>query len=79
MDSTIVPANLDLFYSACLKQLDQRIRDKLSNYIILSTIKDKPTAPNFYLEAKGLDGSAAVAKRQACYDSAVGARGLQSL
>jgi hypothetical protein len=78
-DSTIVLANLDLFYSACLEQLDQRIRDKLNGYIILSTIEDKPMAPNFYFEAKGLDGSAAVARRQACYDGAIGARGLQSL
>lgn len=36
-------------------------------------------APNFFLAAKGPDGSAAVAKRQACYDGALGARGIQSL
>jgi hypothetical protein len=78
-DSTIVAANLDLFYGACPEQLDRRIRDKLSSHIILSTMEDKPMAPNFYLEAKGLDGSAAVARRQACYDGAIGARGMQSL
>jgi hypothetical protein len=35
--------------------------------------------PNFFLEAKGPDGSLAVARRQACYDGALGARGIHSL
>jgi hypothetical protein len=78
-DGTIAPANPDLFYGARPEQLDRRIRDKLSGCIIPSTMEDKPMAPNFYFEAKGPDGSAAVARRQACYDGAVGARGLQSL
>ena len=36
-------------------------------------------APNFFLAAKGPDGSLAVAGRQACYDGALGARGMHSL
>jgi hypothetical protein len=36
-------------------------------------------APNFFLAAKGPDGSAVVAGRQACYDGALGARELYSL
>ncbi len=36
-------------------------------------------APNFFLEAKGPDGSAAVATSQARYDGALGARGMHSL
>lgn len=36
-------------------------------------------APNCYLEVKGPEGSAAVARRQACYDGAIGARGMLSL
>lgn len=78
-DGTIAPANPDLFYGTRPEQLDRRIRDKLSGHIIPSTMEDKPMAPSFYFEAKGPDGSAAVARRQACYDGAVGARGLQSL
>jgi hypothetical protein len=78
-DGTITPANPDLFYGARPEQLDRRIRDKLSGCIIPSSMEDKPMAPNFYFEAKGPDGSAAVARRQACYDGAMGARGLQSL
>jgi hypothetical protein len=42
-------------------------------------MEDKPIAPNFFLEAKGLDGSLAVARRQACYNGALGTRGIQSL
>jgi len=36
-DGTLAPSKPDLFYSACLEQLDRRIRDKLSSSIIPST------------------------------------------
>ena len=42
-------------------------------------MEDKPIAPNFYLEVKGLDGSLAIIGRQACYDGTIGARGVWSL
>lgn len=42
-------------------------------------MEGKPMAPNCYLEVKGPEGSAAVARRQACYDGAIGARGMLSL
>jgi hypothetical protein len=61
------------------EQLNRRVRDELSGHIIPSTQDDLPIAPNFFLAAKGPDGSAAVAKRQACYDGALGARGMHSL
>lgn len=51
----LVAANSDLFYAARHEQLDRQIRDKLSSHLIPSTMKDKPMAPNFYLEAKGPD------------------------
>jgi hypothetical protein len=78
-DSTIAPTNPDLCYSTCPEQLDRQVRDKLSSRIILSTIEDKPIAPNFYLEAKGPDRSLAVAIQQACYNRVLGTRGIQSL
>jgi hypothetical protein len=78
-DGTIAPAKPDLFYGARPEQLDRRVRTELSSRIIPSTQNDLPMAPNFFLEAKGPDGSLAVAGRQACYDSALGARGIQSL
>lgn len=36
-------------------------------------------APNFFMEVKGPDGSAAVATRQARYDGAIGSRAMHSL
>jgi hypothetical protein len=45
------------------EQLDRRVRDELSGYIIPSTQEDIPIVPNFFLAVKGPDGSAAVAKR----------------
>ncbi len=75
----LVPGNPDIYYGARPEQLDLRVRDKLSDRIIPSTQDNLPMAPNFFLAAKGPDGSAAVAKRQACCDGALGARGMLSL
>nr|KMM68927.1 hypothetical protein CPAG_05250 [Coccidioides posadasii RMSCC 3488] len=36
-------------------------------------------APNFFLEAKGPDGSLVIAMQQACYNGALGACGIHSL
>ncbi|KAH6982406.1 hypothetical protein EDB80DRAFT_592805, partial [Ilyonectria destructans] len=40
---------------------------------------DLPVAPNFFLEVKGPDGSLSIVSRQACYDGALGARGIHTL
>ncbi|KAF2105227.1 hypothetical protein BDV96DRAFT_509744 [Lophiotrema nucula] len=76
---TIKPGNPDIYYGARPEQLTRKVRDELSSHIIPSTQHDLPMAPNFFVAAKGPDGSAAVAKRQACYDGALGARGIHSL
>lgn len=78
-DGTLKPGNPDLYYGARPEQLDRKVRDELNGHIIPSTQHDLPIAPNFFLAAKGPDGSLAVAGRQACYDGALGARGIQSL
>jgi len=78
-NGTLAPGNPDRYYGARPEQLDRRVRTDLSGHIIPSTQHDLPIAPNFFLEVKGPDGSAAVAKRQASYDGALGARGIQSL
>ena len=75
----LAPPNPDLYYGARPESLDRELRDALSHCIIPSTTQDKPTAPNFFLEVKGPEGSAAVAARQALYDGAVGARAMQAL
>ncbi|GAB1313522.1 ASX productUBAD domain-containing protein [Madurella fahalii] len=78
-DGTISPPNPDVYHGAHPEQLDLSIRDGLSAHIIPSATADKPLAPNFFLEVKGPDGSAAVATRQALYDGAIGARAMHSL
>ncbi|KAH8708341.1 hypothetical protein GQ44DRAFT_816071 [Phaeosphaeriaceae sp. PMI808] len=65
-------------YTAKEEQLP-RISTMVRGQIIPSTQHDLPIAPNFFLEVKGPDGTAAVAKRQACYDGPLGARGMHSL
>ncbi|KAJ3579925.1 hypothetical protein NPX13_g640 [Xylaria arbuscula] len=52
---------------------------QLNKHIVPSTQHDLPIVPNFFLNVKGPDGTFAVAGRQACYDGALGARGMNSL
>ncbi|KAM4060511.1 hypothetical protein HRG_001930 [Hirsutella rhossiliensis] len=78
-DGTLVPGNPDLYYGARPEQLDRNIRRELNNQIIPSTQHGLPIAPNYLFQAKGPDGSLSVATRQACYDGALGARGIHSL
>ncbi|KAK2849601.1 hypothetical protein FQN49_005592 [Arthroderma sp. PD_2] len=78
-DGTLAAAKPDHFFGARPEQLKRQIRNELSKQIIPSTQDDLPMAPNFFLEAKGPDGSLAVATRQACYNGALGARGIHSL
>jgi hypothetical protein len=66
-DGSLVPGNPDRYYGARLKQLDQQIRTKLSGHIVPTIQHDLLIVPNFFLAVKGLDGSLAVAERQACY------------
>ncbi|EAS29520.3 uncharacterized protein CIMG_13247 [Coccidioides immitis RS] len=61
------------------EQLNCQISENLSPYIVPSTQDNLPMAPNFFLEAKGPDGSLVVAVWQACYNGALGARGIHSL
>lgn len=78
-DGTLVPGNPDRYDGARPEQLDVQIQVELNHQIVPSMQHDLPIAPNFFLAVKGPDGSASVAKRQACYDGALGARGLHSL
>ncbi|CAK7228827.1 hypothetical protein SCUCBS95973_007010 [Sporothrix curviconia] len=78
-DGTIVAAAPDIYYGAHPEELCRPVRNALSAHIIPSTMQDKPLAPNFFVEVKGPNGTAAVATRQARYDGAVGARAMHSL
>lgn len=78
-DGTRVDAKPDLYDGALPAPIDRRIRGELSASIIPLTLRQAPVLPNFFTEVKGPDGSTAVAKRQACYDGALGARGIHEL
>ena len=72
-------AQPDYYYGAPPEQLNQEVRNKLSNHIIPSTSTDLPIAPNYFIEAKGPNGSFAVSTRQACFDGMHGTRAMQTL
>lgn len=78
-DGNIAAPRPDIALGALPQQLHPMIRDELQHYIIPSTATDRLLAPNFFVEAKGPDGSAAVMARQARYDGAVGVRAMHSL
>ncbi len=79
MDGTLVDPNPDFYDGAHPTQIDRRIRAELGSYIVASTTRSAPALPNFFLEGKGPDGTGIVAKRQACYDGALSARGIHQL
>lgn len=78
-DGTIAAPRPDIALGSLAQQLHPTVRKELQHHIIPSTATDRLLAPNFFVEAKGPDGSAAVMARQARYDGAVGARGMHSL
>ncbi|KAH8586889.1 hypothetical protein B0O99DRAFT_700386 [Bisporella sp. PMI_857] len=51
---------------ACVEEIDKQVQKDLGPLIIrqMTEIPLAPVAPNFFLEAKGPEGSAGVAKRQ---------------
>lgn len=78
-DGTIVDAQPDFYYGAQPQQLDSRVRQTLSSYVVPSTNPNAPIAANNFTEGKGPGGTAAVVKRQALQDGAVGARTMNYL
>ncbi|KAF2241886.1 hypothetical protein BU26DRAFT_468666, partial [Trematosphaeria pertusa] len=69
----------DLYYGAHPEEILPGLWNHLSNHIEPSTQKDLPAAPNFFLAAKGPNGTQAVAINQAVYDGATGARAIAAL
>jgi hypothetical protein len=63
INDILIVAKPDLYYSARLKQLNRQVRDELSSHIIPSTQHNLPITLNFFLAAKGPDGTAIVARR----------------
>nr|KMM63883.1 hypothetical protein CPAG_00236 [Coccidioides posadasii RMSCC 3488] len=59
-----------------LKNSKTQMRLQAMNYQL---VRCRPICVNFYLEIKGPEQPAAVARRHASYDGAFGARSVQSL
>ncbi|KAK4081415.1 hypothetical protein Purlil1_11676 [Purpureocillium lilacinum] len=80
-NNTAVKPKPDFFDGASLQDLHQNLRgdQRLRSTIIPTKHPGVPVAPNFFCEAKGPDGSSAVAQRQACYDGAYGVRAMHTL
>lgn len=53
-DGTLLPGNRDISYGSPLEQVDRRMREELSAFIIPSAQNELPIAPNFFLAVKGL-------------------------
>lgn len=79
MDGTLVDAQPDFYYGARPDQLDSRVQEKLNSYIVPSVNDRAPVLRNNFTKGKGPGGTWAVAGRQARYDGALGARGMQQL
>lgn len=77
-DGSITKAQPDFYDGIRPANLKKDIRKELGPYIVPSTNTAAPCLPNFFTEGKGPNGNAAVCKRQALYDGAVGARGCMS-
>jgi hypothetical protein len=70
----------DFYRGARAEDLERQIRvNDLLHKVVPSTQHDLPILPNHFLAAKGPDGTAAVAVRQATYDAYFGARGMQDI
>ncbi|KAL9083478.1 MAG: hypothetical protein Q9165_008505 [Trypethelium subeluteriae] len=72
-------AKPDFYHGARPEQLHHQVRDDLNTKIIPSRQDSLPAVPNFFLEVKGPSGTAVVARRQACYNGALGARAIHTL
>ncbi|KAM5439874.1 hypothetical protein MferCBS31731_004285 [Microsporum ferrugineum] len=78
-DGSIAHAKPDHFFGNRPDGLKLAIRKDLKDKIIPTTPSHRPILPNFFLEAKGPNGSLPVCLRQACYDGALAARGMHCL
>lgn len=78
-DNTTVNAQPDFYDGVLSEAIDKRVREDLEIFIMPSTHQHAPAVPNFFTETKAPQGDIPVAKRQACYDGALGARAMHKL
>ncbi|KAL8729485.1 MAG: hypothetical protein Q9166_004733 [cf. Caloplaca sp. 2 TL-2023] len=78
-DGSLVKPEPDMFDGVQTDHLHEYVRGDLGPFIVPTKQSLAPSLLNFFLEVKGPDGAENVAKRQALYDGAVGARGIHRL
>ncbi|GJN81680.1 hypothetical protein PLIIFM63780_005215 [Purpureocillium lilacinum] len=78
-DGSLVACQPDRWYGeSCIPDVLRSAGD-LAKHIVPSTQEGRPVVPNFFLEVKGPGGTLNAARRQACYDGALGARAIRNL
>ena len=75
----LVDGKPDFFDGLRASDVQVDIRTSLGHFIVPSKMPGIPVLPNFFLEAKGSDGSPAVVKRQILHDGTLGARAMHTL
>ena len=75
----LVQAKPDFYDGAYPAQIDKPIREKLAAHIMPATQGQAPTLPNFFPEVRGPNRNPATAKRQACSNGVLSARGIYEL
>ncbi|KIE02323.1 hypothetical protein MAJ_01981, partial [Metarhizium majus ARSEF 297] len=78
-DESTVRAVPDYFDGTRISEIHSAVKRDLKELIIPTKHVNIPAVPNFFLEAKGPNGSAFIAEKQACYDGAYGARAMHAL
>ncbi|RCI15742.1 hypothetical protein L249_3230, partial [Ophiocordyceps polyrhachis-furcata BCC 54312] len=78
-DGSIMPGIPNIYYGARPEHLRPGIYPELGGHIVPSTDDSLPVVPNFFLQVKDPDCAPSVARRQACYNGALGARGIHTL
>lgn len=69
----------NFFDGAQLRDITLEVRKDVASTVIPTKHPSVPVAPNFFLEVKGPRGSPVVARRQACYAGAYGARAMSTM
>lgn len=72
----IVVPQPDYYEGDIPRRGNRQLRRQLESSIVPSSRTSYPFLPNLFVEAKGPDGSLAVAKRQASHDGSLGARAM---
>lgn len=78
-EDSIAKPKPDLYDGVRPGRLCAAVRSALGPFIVPSKATNRPCLPNFFVEAKGPEGSSLTSQRQACYSGAIGARGARQL